>query len=244
MTGPLGLRKAPDDRHVRLYRLTAETMPTISVPVVIGINWYHAFDDPWKDSQGHHYLVQPGGSLGSIRGGHCVCLRPPSIIDRWYPFYDQGKEGACVGFGWSRFCSLMNRERYNGFKLYAAAQAIDDWDDTPPESGTSVRAGGEVLRTMGHWKTFRDTTQSEPNPGAGIIQYRWATSVEEIAACLSVRDAGKSILKRGWVPILNSWGLGYPREVRADLDILDRVCFREDGEAAMATDRPAPGGTS
>lgn len=238
MAGALGLRKPTDTRHLSRYGITAETLPTIPTGVPIGINWYLNFDDPQPDSQGHYWVGR--GDLGTVRGGHCVCLRAPKLIDRWWPFYDQGNEGACCGFGVCRALSLQNRKRYDGSKLYHAAQLIDDWSDTPPESGTSVRAACDVARLQGAWCVVRGKSEPNPDPEEGILQNRWALSIEDIAYALDPDSQGTLILNRGWVGLLNSWGAGYEREVRMPLDTLYRMIVKEDGEAMVMTDRPAP----
>lgn len=247
MARGLGRREPTDDIHIQRYSLTRQTMPTVPTPVVLGINWYSDFDH-WvtRRERGvdRFYIGLDAKNLGVIEGGHCICVRPPSIIDRWWPFYDQGQEGACVGFGWSRFASLMNRRQYDGFSLYHAAQIIDEWGDTPPESGTSVRAGGDVMRDKGAWRVRRSKVEVAPHPLDGIDQNRWATSVEEIAACLSPADNGRDVLNKGFVILLNSWGKSYPPEVRMPLETLDRVIFAEHGDATVATDRPSEPNTS
>lgn len=41
-------------------------------PVTIGVNWYSNFDNPQEKIAGEWWVGE--GSLGSIRGGHCVCV--------------------------------------------------------------------------------------------------------------------------------------------------------------------------
>ena len=233
----LGRRPPTDDRHLLRYSLTTSTMPTSPTPVVLGINWYTGFDHPTKDSRGAYWLPHAGQPLGRIRGGHAICVRPDALSDVWRSFYNQHNEGSCVGHAISRMMSLLNRERYDGFALYHAAQLADEWDDTPPADGTSVRAGCDVARKQGLWRVIRGKTQDAPTPDRGILENRWATSVDEVAACLSPADRGQAILNRGWVRLVNSWGLSYP-EVRIDLDVLHRLIFVEGGEATVVTDRP------
>jgi len=232
----LGRRIPPDDRHIQLYRLTAGTMPISPTPVVLGINWYSAFDRPTQAKDRSWWLPRAGQSLGYVRGGHAICMRPDALRDSWHAYYSQ-VGGSCVGFSISRMMSLLNRERYDGQKLYLAAQLTDDWDDTPPEEGTSVRAGCDIARRLGMWRVIRGKTEDHPTLDRGIAENRWATSVEEIAACLSPADEGDAILDRGWVRLVNSWGLTYP-EVRLDLDVLHRLVFAEQGEATVVTDVP------
>jgi hypothetical protein len=103
-------------------------------------------------------------------------------------FYDQGEEGACVGFGWSWAMSILNSKaggtvKYDARWLYHAAQLADDWSDTPPESGTSVRAGGDVLRLQGAVRMVRGKDQPV-NLQDGIAADRWATDVDQMRSCI------------------------------------------------------------
>jgi hypothetical protein len=230
--GALGRLEATDDEHIQKYPLTAGTMPTEPTPVVIGINWYTAFDRPEEVSGGKYWIGQQQ-NWGSVRGGHCVCLKPPGVRDNydWYVYYNQLNEGACVGAGSSRMESLVERKKWDFFALYYAAQKVDEW---PGEnySGTSVRAAMDVLRDKGPIKM-----NGEYSYRHGISANRWAGSVEEIAACLSPRDDGKRILDLGFVDILNSWGTAYPHYTRLSLDALHRLIFKENGDATVVTDR-------
>lgn len=42
------------------------------LPVTIGVNWYSNFDVPKPDAAGDYWIGK--GNMGTIRGGHCVCL--------------------------------------------------------------------------------------------------------------------------------------------------------------------------
>ena len=156
----------------------------------------------------------------------------PSAKDTngWYAFYNQQVEGACVGFAWSRVMSLLNRHRYDAAWLYDTARQQDEWpgDENP---GTSVRAAGDVLATVGH-RRVRGTRSELPQVEEGISVYRWATSVDDIHAVLGDSEADRL----GAIPLLNSWGAKYPRRVWLPDETLDRL-LREDGEAAIPTDR-------
>lgn len=229
---PLGRRVPSDWRHVDRYRLTAITAPTTPTPVIAGTNWYTGFDTPVWDMRGGFWYLR-GGDIGSVRGGHAFCLKPDHVLDTipWWHFYDQGSEGACVGFACSRAMTLLNRQRYDAFWLYRSAQAIDEWADTPPEEGTSVRAALDILRTAGHRRVWLGKSWAV-EPSAGIAVNRWATSVDDaVAAMQSPRFLGL-----GRVPFLNSWGTGYPHIVWMPLDVLDRL-LREDGELGVIVDK-------
>jgi hypothetical protein len=229
---PLGRVAAPDGRHVRLYGLTTETMPTKPTPVVLGINWYQQFDAPVARDGAWWIGV---GDWKAIRGGHAICVKPPVLKDyaAFWTHYDQGVEGACVGFSASRMMSLLNasptlKPLYDGKSLYLEAREIDGIEDTMGE-GTTVRAGMDVLRAQGPFPVRKGIVMP-PEIGHGIVANRWATSVEQIVACLG-QDAS-----RGWVDLVNSWGRRYPRVVRLPLESLERL-LREDGDATIVTDR-------
>lgn len=103
--------------------------------------------------------------------------------------YDQGQEGACVGFGSSWMSSIHNRVFYDARWLYHEAQFVDEWGDTPPEEGTSVRAGMDILRKVGHRRIYRGKTL-DANLKEGILENRWATTVDEMRTAIS---QGKAI---------------------------------------------------
>jgi hypothetical protein len=173
-----------------------------------------------------------------------VCLEPggePDTEDRW-DFYDQGQEGACVGFGWSRCMSILNdAELYAARWLWDRAKEGDEWGETNPgdDNGTSVRSAGDVLSTAGHvsWTDAYDdddhTERSSYDPEAtdGIQSFRWARSVEEVHGALGNERADEL----GAVPVLNSWGRSYPHRTWMPDDVLERL-MDEDGEVAIPTD--------
>ncbi len=228
MSGPLGRRPPTDWQHVDKYPLTASTAPSRPTPVVIGVNWYVEFDNPVKDADGHSWIARDA-KLTKIRGGHCVCLKPRGTNDpdAWRNFYDQGSEGACMGFGSSRMMSQLNRKTYDGFWLYHEAQKIDEW---PGEAydGTSVRAALDVLRTVGHCE-LKDGTTSPPALVEGIKANRWARSVDDVLQTLGYGGLD-------YVDVLNSWGRGYPHLTRMPAKVLERL-WKEDGEVGLVTDR-------
>lgn len=117
--------------------------------------------------------------------------RTLALPKQYIPYYDQGSEGACVGFGSSWMMSILNRHRYDARRLYLEAQKMDEWSDTPPEEGTSVRAGLDVLRKVGHWRYVQGFVHrpgyfnNDPELTEGIEENRWATTVDEIRTAIS-----------------------------------------------------------
>lgn len=228
-------RLAPTDwRHVSRFALAdAPTPITQPTPVVLGINWWSAFDQPIQANSGRWWLARPAQTdLGYIRGGHAICIKPTPVTDytSWWEFYDQGDTGECVGFSLSRMMTLLNRVRYQGEWLYMRATEIDEWSDNDldQDAGTSVRAGCEILRTLGHKRARHQLA----NAGDGISAYRWATSVEEIHQTIASPLADRL----GAVPLVNSWGRFFPHIVWLPDEILNRL-LSEDGEAAIVVDR-------
>lgn len=245
-SGPLGRRAPTDFEHVAKFPLTASTAPSKPSPMVIGVNWYSAFDSPEK-YKGHYWIAR-NGNLGRVRGGHCVALKHRGASDptTWWDFYNQGAEGACVGFGCSRMQSLNNRKRYFARWLWDNAKRQDEWPDTNPgdENGTSVRSALEMMRVCGHvpWANSYKDLNSEGDgpfvterdalfgdPREGITAYRWARDANDALATLGYSDVG-------YVDVLNSWGRDYPHLVRMPAEVLQRL-LDEDGEVAVVTDR-------
>lgn len=113
----------------------------------------------------------------------------------WWKRHDQGEEGSCVGFGCTAMMSITNHAqrlaatgldvtyRYESRWLYLEAQLIDEWAETPPEEGTSVRAGCDILRARGHRRVQRLSVGPELLVH-GIAANRWAQSIDEVRAAI------------------------------------------------------------
>lgn len=235
MSGSLGRRVPTDWDHVNKFPLTAlaaADRPS-GVPVVIGVNWYTDFDSPSKDSAGRWWVAK-NGIRGSVRGGHCVCVKPPKISDlkSWWTFYNQGQEGACVGFGSSRAMSLLNRFKYDARWLWQQARLTDEFPDNDDLSdnnqGTTVRAGLEILRNVGEKRAKDEVIY----PGDGIAAYRWATDVNDVLTTLNSPLANRL----NAIPFVNSWGTDYPHVVWMPASVFERL-LTEDGEIGIITDK-------
>lgn len=155
--------------------------------------WYTNADAP----------VQPGHGLGCRRhlganpfprmGAHHLALMAAPVtvnhrldLPRQYiPKYDQGAEGACVGFAWSWAMSILNRRFYAARKLYLETQFVDPYSDTPPEEGTSVVSAAQVLQLQGHWRFARGITFPLA-AREGIQDFRSARSIDELRLAISL----------------------------------------------------------
>lgn len=234
----LGRIPSETDDHIKKYPLTLETLsgPT---PMAIGVNWYTNFDSPIQAADGNWWIGQ-SKNLGSIRGGHCVCLRAKDVSDRlaWWEYYNQGSEGRCVQFGVSRMMTLLNRRRYEiretdaqGRWLYYEAQKIDEWAGGaypgafPQYEGTSVNAALKVVRDRGIIRF----DYANPTTMDGISTFRWATDWEDVKRATGFTSVN-------YVPFYNSWGTQYPHAVRIP-DAVGARLLAEDGEFGVVTDR-------
>lgn len=107
-------------------------------------------------------------------------------FDFFRSFYDQGREGACVGFGSSQCMTLVNKKFYDARWLWNEAKKIDVWEDTNPgdDNGTSVRAAFDVLRDMGHCSIVEGVT-GQCSLDEGIKENRWAQTVDEVRTAIA-----------------------------------------------------------
>lgn len=223
--GKLGWMPPKNRDHEKTYAI-ALAMPQGNCPVVVGMNWYTSFDRPMRDVDGHWWIGEQS-NWGSIRGGHCVCLRPPAVPDLIgaHLYWNQGVEGACVGFGVSRAASLYNRRLYDGFGLYRAAKTRDEWAGESYD-GTSVNAGLRTLQIDGAWRATPTGTRASYKDGC--TSFLWARTIDDVMGALKSNEP--------FVRILNSWGLNYPAEVRLSLESLERL-INEHAEAGVPIDR-------
>ena len=129
-------------------------------------------------------------SVAPIVGGMQEPVTVMWDIPAGQPVLDQGREGACVGFG------CTNELRFNPVpvdgldatfareKVYWPAQKIDPWAGGaypgayPNYEGTSLRAGLKIVTQLGY-----------------VGEYRWARNESEIALAIS---AGPVILATDW----------------------------------------------
>lgn len=126
-----------------------------------------------------HYEKYPLSERVQVTGIQVGESKVGPVYPRW--LFDQGSEGSCVGFGCARTLGIINREIYDPWVIYNEARKIDEWPGEDYE-GTSVRAGLEVLRSQG----ARDTDITTVELSAGIEEYRWASTVDEIRGYIAL----------------------------------------------------------
>jgi len=117
--------------------------------------------------------------------------RPRSYTWRCNEHFDQGQEGACVGFAMTH--ELVARpveikhlsSEFAIQKIYWEAQRIDPWEGgsypgaKPRYEGTSVLAGVKLLKKLGY-----------------IEEYRWAFGLNDLI--LAVGYCGPAVLGLPW----------------------------------------------
>lgn len=111
-------------------------------------------------------------------------------LPRWHWNWDQGYEGACVGFGTSMMLSILNGKniRYAARWLWQLSKDIDGLDDTQrgDDGGTLVSAACDILRAKGH-RVLKQGEMQPVDKTQGIKTNRWATSVDELRSCINQR---------------------------------------------------------
>lgn len=131
----------------------------------------------WRHVERHRFALTAPLTVGPVE-------KILNIPRQYRDEYNQGMEGACVGFSQSWMMSILNRKLYDARKLYQEAQLIDEWADTPPGEGTSLRAAFDVLRNVGHWRVYREQ-QRPVELDEGIEANEWATTVDGIRAAIA-----------------------------------------------------------
>lgn len=146
---------------------------------------------------------------------------PPFVVEKmlvlptWIAQHDQGKQGACVGFGTSLMMSMINEYqcrrqgdltpniRFNPWALWNKSKQVDEFPDTAPgdNNGTTVKAAASVLVNNGHvlWNDYSSPDWADPLPWKleyGISGMRWAQTVDDVRAAIE-QDLSVS-LAFGW----------------------------------------------
>lgn len=175
------------------------------------------------------------------------------------PVTDQGKEGACVGFGWTddvmarpKPCTIDGDPNKYALGVYHAAQAIDGMP--MPHEGSSVLAGAKVMQSRGivsayHWAFgIDDVVLALGYKGPVVLGIPWYDAMYEAPGGI-VRVGGSVVgghcilaravnVKKRLITLRNSWGVdwGVNGDAQIGFDDLARL-LKENGEACVPVHR-------
>lgn len=180
---------------------------------------------------------------------------PRSYTWKGGPVTDQGREGACVGHGWTgeltarpKPCKIDGPDAY-AHALYKEAQQIDAYPGDA-YSGTDVLAGAKVLAVRGLIKEYRwafglqDVLLAIGYKGPVVLGIPWYESMYSapngVLTVSGRKVGGHCILARGVnmktrsVLLRNSWGVdwGQGGDAWIGFDALDGL-LNDGGEACV-----------
>lgn len=174
------------------------------------------------------------------------------------PILDQGHNPWCVGASWQQWLASDPIRTRNGLGMeviYRRAQEVDEWPGVG-YSGTSVRAGAQVLEAEGHiesyhwaWNTAVIADFLLLGKGPVVLGTNWYEQMFMIDKKGLIYPSGAvrgghaylcvgyNVI-RGCFRIANSWGLAWGDRGRAWIqgEDLSRL-LKEDGEACAAVEK-------
>lgn len=183
----------------------------------------------------------------------------------WYlrqPWLDQGREGACVGFGiahglnagpFTRKPLLQNADAQ---QLYIIGKRHDEWTGEEYD-GTSVNGGMLAARELGYVSRFEwsfdesNTMTTLLLDGPVVAGVDWTENMLRPDANGFIKATGRFVgghcvllvgvnVKKGFVVVRNSWGIGWGRsgECKLSLDDLAKLHqgIRYPGDFALMTE--------
>lgn len=194
---------------------------------------------------------------------------PRSYTWRCNEWFDQGTEGACVGFSLGHELSARPAEvrgltyDYLVKDVYHEAQKIDPWSGgsypgaSPFYEGTSVLAGVKVLHKRGFFGSYRwafginDLVMGLGYNGPAVLGINWYSGMYEPDNNGFIKPTGyvaggHAILarainvKKGYITLRNSWGKNWGINGDCYISIEDMdKLLRENGEAVFMLNRTA-----
>ncbi len=183
---------------------------------------------------------------------------------------DQGRQGACVGFGVTHellFYPVPIRGVDAAFareKIYWVAQEADPWPGgsypgaSPVYEGTSVLYGVKAAADLGYYKEYRwATSEAELALGVGylgpaIIGVDWYEGMFDPDSSGFIRPTGDKAgghccliiginVKSGYYTIRNSWGPTWGDSGNCKIKREDMAkLIGDNGEACIVTQRTVP----
>lgn len=147
-----------------------------------------------------------------IRASLQVAPRLRNKLWKVGPTLNQGREGACVGFGWTAealttpvpvdltkvAADIPRDPTAYALSVYKAAQKLDNWEGED-YSGTSVLAGAKVLREHGLIKEFRwafsvdDVINTILSKGPVVLGIEWRSGMYSTTDSGVLLTTGKTV---------------------------------------------------
>lgn len=174
---------------------------------------------------------------------------------------DQGREGACVGFGWAGELAVgpihNPADNVFAFTFYSAARAEDKLNGLDIAEGASVLAGARVAKKRGLISGYKwafganDVVDSICAKGPVVLGTNWydgmyQTNRQGLLSISGPLVGGHCWLAIGYWPahpvigsdcivLLNSWGRAFGINGRAFMRVMDlEYLLKQDGEACIA----------
>lgn len=242
ITHPLGRRQAYDPKDA-LHPMAAVLTQS---PEALEITYRY-----WSGTATH--LDQTGSTCVANAWTHFLSDSPRSHrlsdLDAGNPAWAAALRTVLAGYT----SPQSGEHAFRGW-LYDQAQQLDEFADTPPAGGTSVRAGAKVLQSLGaiksyHWAAnIDDVITAVLTEGPVIVGTNWYHDMfRPVGSDARLHPTGGVAGGHAWkvdgynrstllFRMKNSWGLGwalkgYAHITQADLS---RLLFDEPGEACIA----------
>lgn len=188
--------------------------------------------------------------------------KPRSYSWRCETFLDQGREGACVGFGIAHELAARPAEvkvtaEYAKKKIYWQAQKTDQWKGGsyplafPRYEGTSVLAGIKVVHKMGWMDSYRwafgidDLIIGLGHNGPAVLGLKWFEGMSKTDGRGYIKPSGKISgghcilckavnVKEEYFILHNSWGRSWGLGGTCKVSFKDMdYLLHQEGEAAF-----------
>ena len=154
---------------------------------------------------------------------------------RCYDWFNQGTEGACVGFALGHELAARPAEvrglgyNYLVEKIYWEAQKLDPWEGgsypnaSPQYAGTSILAGVKRVKDLGWIEGYKwgfnieDVLYGIGHNGPAVLGIRWYSDMYNPDENGFIKPTGSLVgghailarainIKKGYVTLRNSWG--------------------------------------